>query len=64
MSGDLLAESSSATLIEDLKIEGSSLKLKRGTLVKNIRLTNLSSEIESRAGGSAMVLRMEFLKTA
>lgn len=45
MSGALLAEGNSATLIEDLKIEGSSLKLKHDTLVRNIRLTNLPSEI-------------------
>ena len=58
----LLAEGDSVTLIKDLKVKGSSLTLKRGTVVKNIRLTNSAGEIEGRAGGSTMVLKTEFLK--
>jgi protein PhnA len=62
--GTLLAEGDSVTLIKDLKVKGSSQTLKRGTLVKNIRLTNSASEIEGRADGSTMVLKTEFLKKA
>ena len=62
--GALLAEGDSVTLIKDLKVKGSSLTLKRGTLVKNIHLTNSASEVEGRAGGSTMVLKTEFLKKA
>ena len=62
--GALLAEGDSVTLIKDLKVKGSSLTLKRGTLVKNIRLTNSPSEVEGRAGGSTMVLKTAFLKKA
>jgi len=62
--GTLLAEGDSVTLIKDLKVKGSSQTLKRGTLVKNIRLTNSPAEIEGRAGGSTMVLKTEFLKKA
>ncbi|AWM35079.1 alkylphosphonate utilization protein [Hymenobacter nivis] len=62
--GILLTESDPVTLIKDLKIKGSSLTLKRGTLVKNIRLTSSPAEVEGRAGGSAMVLKTEFLKKA
>ncbi|UOQ64964.1 zinc ribbon domain-containing protein YjdM [Hymenobacter volaticus] len=62
--GNLLAEGDSVTLIKDLKVKGSSLTLKRGTLVKSIRLTNSPAEIEGRAGGSTMVLKTEFLKKA
>ena len=62
--GTLLAEGDSVTLIKDLKVKGSSLTLKRGTVVKNIRLTNNAGEIEGRAGGSTMVLKTEFLKKA
>ncbi|WP_426061552.1 zinc ribbon domain-containing protein YjdM [Hymenobacter sp. B1770] len=62
--GTLLAEGDSVTLTKDLKVKGSSLTLKRGTMVKNIRLTNSASEIEGRAGGSTMVLKTEFLKKA
>ncbi|MBC6605284.1 alkylphosphonate utilization protein [Hymenobacter sp. BT188] len=62
--GTLLNEGDSVTIIKDLKVKGSSLTLKRGTLVKNIRLTNSPQEIEGRAGGSTMVLKTEFLKKA
>ena len=62
--GTLLAEGDSVTLIKDLKVKGSSLTLKRGTMVKNIRLTSSAGEIEGRAGGSTMVLKTEFLKKA
>lgn len=60
----VLAEGDSVTLIKDLKVKGSSLTLKRGTLVKDIHLTNSPSETEGRAGGSTMVLKTEFLKKA
>ena len=62
--GTLLAEGDSVILIKDLKVKGSSLTLKRGTVVKNIRLTNSAGEIKGRAGGSTMVLKTEFLKKA
>ena len=62
--GTLLAEGDSVTLIKDLKVKGSSLTLKRGAMVKNIRLTNSAGEVEGRAGGSTMVLKTEFLKKA
>ena len=62
--GTLLAEGDAVTLIKDLKVKGSSLTLKRGTLVKNIRLTSSAAEIEGHAGGSTMVLKTEFLKKA
>lgn len=62
--GTLLVEGDSVTLIKDLKVKGSSLTLKRGTLVKNIRLTSSAAEVEGRAGGSTMVLKTEFLKKA
>lgn len=62
--GNLLAEGDTVTLIKDLKVRGSSQTLKRGTVVKNIRLTNSPGEIEGRAGGSMMVLKTEFLKKA
>lgn len=59
-SGTLLAEGDAVTL----KVKGSSQMLKRGTLVKNIRLTDSPAEVECRAGSSTMVLKTEFLKKA
>ncbi|OIN57674.1 zinc ribbon domain-containing protein YjdM [Arsenicibacter rosenii] len=62
--GNLLKDGDSVTLIKDLKVRGSSSVLKRGTLVKNIRLTDDEAEIEGRVDRTMMVLRTEFLKKA
>ena len=48
--GTVLAEGDSVKLIKDLNVRGSSNMLKRGTLVKNIRLTADAEEIEDRNG--------------
>jgi protein PhnA len=37
--GAALAEGDTVTLIKDLKLKGSSTVLKRGTVIKNIHLT-------------------------
>ncbi|MBA3664648.1 MAG: alkylphosphonate utilization protein [Bacteroidetes bacterium] len=60
--GNILNDGDTVTLIKDLKVKGSSATLKRGTTVKNIRLTGDANEVECRLGGSQMVLRTEFLK--
>jgi protein PhnA len=44
--GATLNEGDSVTLIKDLKVKGTSETLKRGTMVKNIRLTGDPDEIE------------------
>jgi protein PhnA len=62
--GTALNEGDSVTLIKDLKVKGSSSVIKRGTVVKNIRLTNSPTEIEGRVDKTTMVLRTEFLKKA
>lgn len=62
--GNILAEGDSVTLVKDLKVKGSSTVLKRGTVVKNIRLTDEADEIEGRVNKEMMVLRTEFLKKA
>lgn len=62
--GTILREGDSVTLIKDLKLKGSSTILKRGTMVKNIKLTEDPSEIDCRISGSNIVLRTEFLKKA
>ena len=61
--GAELRDGNSVTLIKDLKVKGSSAVLKRGTLVKNIRLTDDPAEIECRSDKiKGLVLRTEFLK--
>ncbi|MGV3504811.1 MAG: zinc ribbon domain-containing protein YjdM [Adhaeribacter sp.] len=62
--GTLLQEGDSVTVIKDLKVKGSSLTLKRGKLVKNIRLTDSPEEIDCRVDGSNLVLKTCFLKKA
>lgn len=63
--GAELKDGDSVTLIKDLKVKGTSTTLKRGTLIKNIRLTGDPDEIECRAEKiKDLVLRTEFLKKA
>ncbi|WP_247234736.1 zinc ribbon domain-containing protein YjdM [Telluribacter sp. SYSU D00476] len=62
--GNLLKEGDSVTLIKDLKVRGSSAVLKRGTLVKNIRLTDNEEEVEGKVERTVMVLKAAFLKKA
>ena len=46
--GNLLSEGDSVTVIKDLKVRGSSAVIKRGTKVKNIRLTDDEEEVEGK----------------
>lgn len=62
--GNVLNDGDSVQLIKDLKVKGSSVTLKRGQLVKNIRLASSSGEVEYREGKSTMVLKTCFLKKA
>ena len=63
--GTVLASGDSVILIKDLKVKGSSITLKRGTLIKNIRLTDDEQEIECRTDKvKGLVLRAEFMKKA
>ncbi|CAN5668161.1 MAG: alkylphosphonate utilization protein [Phenylobacterium sp.] len=63
--GALLVEGDSVTLIKDLKVKGTTVTLKRGTLIKNIRLTDDETQIECRAEKvKDLVLKTEFVKKA
>jgi protein PhnA len=62
--GALLNEGDSVTVIKDLKVKGSSITLKRGKLIKNIRLSDSPEEIDCRVDGSNLVLKTCFLKKA
>lgn len=63
--GTILCEGDTVTIIKDLKVKGSSTVLKRGTVVKNIHLTDDPAEIEGRTDKvKGLVLRTEFLKKA
>lgn len=61
--GNELNAGDSVQVIKDLKVKGSSLNLKRGTIVKNIRLTNKEDEIEGKVDkAGVIVLKTCFLK--
>jgi protein PhnA len=63
--GAILADGDNVTLIKDLKVKGTSVTLKRGTLIKGIRLTDDPGEIECRAEKVRdLVLKTEFVKKA
>ena len=62
--GNLLVDGDSVSVIKDLKVKGSSDVIKRGTMVKNILLTDNPAEIDCRVNKTAMVLRTEFVKKA
>lgn len=63
--GALLADGDKVSLIKDLKLKGSSTVLKRGTMIRGIRLTDSEDEIEGRTDKiKGLVLRTEFLKKA
>lgn len=61
--GNILADGDAVTLIKDLKVKGAGQTLKRGTLIKSIRLTGDAQEIDCRHDGiKGLVLRAEFVK--
>jgi protein PhnA len=61
--GNVLADGDSVTLIKDLTVKGANQTLKRGTLIKSIRLTGDAQEIDCRYEGiKGLVLRAEFVR--
>jgi protein PhnA len=61
--GNILADGDQVTLIKDLTVKGAGQTLKRGTLIKSIRLTGDAQEIDCRFDGiKGLVLRAEFVK--
>jgi protein PhnA len=61
--GNVLKDGDSITVIKDLKVKGSSLVVKVGTKVKNIRLVTGDHNIDCKIEGiGAMKLKSEFVK--
>lgn len=61
--GNLLQDGDQVTLIKDLAVKGAGQTLKRGTLIKAIRLTGDPQEIDCRYEGiKGLVLRAEFVR--
>lgn len=61
--GNILQDGDSVTVIKDLKVKGSSLVVKIGTKVKNIRLVDGDHDIDCKIDGiGSMKLKSEFVK--
>ncbi|RUO29026.1 alkylphosphonate utilization protein [Aliidiomarina sedimenti] len=63
--GNPLQDGDTVTVIKDLKVKGSSLVVKVGTKVKNIRLVDGDHDIDCKIDGiGPMKLKSEFVKKA
>lgn len=62
--GTVLNDGDAVTVIKDLKVKGGSSDLKRGDLIKKIRLIGDPENIECNVNGSTLVLKTMFLKKA
>ena len=61
--GNVLTDGDQVTLIKDLVVKGAGQTLKRGTLIKSIRLTGDAQEIDCKFDGiKGLVLRAEFVR--
>ncbi len=62
-SGTILKDGDTVTVIKDLKVKGSSLVVKVGTKVKNIRLVGGDHDIDCKISGiGEMKLKSEFVR--
>lgn len=63
--GNILQDGDTVTVIKDLKVKGSSLVVKVGTRVKNIRLIQGDHDIDCKIDGiGPMQLKSQFVKKA
>lgn len=61
--GNVLADGDSVTLVKDLKVKGTTQTLRRGTVIKSIRLTGDDQEIDCKHDTiKGLVLRAEFVR--
>jgi protein PhnA len=61
--GNVLEEGDTVSVIKDLKVKGSSLVVKVGTRIKNIRLVAGDHDIDCKIDGiGAMKLKSQFVK--
>ena len=63
--GNILSQGDSVLVIKDLKVKGTSVTLKQGTKIKNIRLTEDEAEIACNTDKvKGLILKTCFLKKA
>jgi protein PhnA len=62
--GNRLKDGDSVILIKSLPVKGTSVTLKKGMVIKNIKLTDDDGEVDCKAGKMSVVLKTAFLKKA
>ena len=60
--GNTLSSGDSVIVVKTLYVKGSPLVIKKGTKVKNIRLTDDADEVDCKVNGTRIVLKTMFLK--
>lgn len=60
--GNVLASGDTVVLIKDLKVKGSSITLKVGTKIKNIRLVGGDHEVDCKTDSGNMMLKACYLR--
>lgn len=62
--GNTLHDGDSVTVIKDLKVRGSSMVVKQGTLIKGIRIIEGDHNLDCKVNGTSLQLKSEFMKKA
>ena len=60
--GNSLSDGDSVIVVKTLNVQGSPLVIKKGTKVKNIRLTDDAKEVDCKVNGTRVVLKTMYLK--
>lgn len=60
--GNELQEGNAVVAMRTLKVKGTSLTIKKGEVIKNIRLTSNPKEIEVRIGRTTIALNTDYFK--
>jgi len=60
--GKVLSNGDKVMVNKTLDVKGSSITIKRGEKIKNIRLIGDSNAVECRIGKATLVLKTQFLK--
>ena len=60
--GNSLSDGDSVIVVKTLDVKGSPLVIKKGTKVKNIRLTDDANEVDCKVNGTRVVLKTMYLK--
>lgn len=62
--GNTLRDGDSVTVIKDLKVRGSSMIVKQGTMIKGIRIVEGDHNLDCKVNGTSLQLKSEFMKKA